>query len=161
MRPKTARKSVPGALVLGICGCVALNDAPAQVATTIKTDASWGRAPSAVAPGGPSVVTANQARYAVSGNVYAIPQTLGKAAGANLFHSFETFSIGSGDAAVFTTTSSFNNVISRVSGTSPTSIQGLLALVPAAGSKPNFFLSIRMALHSDPARSSMCPVLFM
>jgi filamentous hemagglutinin family protein len=118
---------------------VALNDAPAQVATTIKTDASWGRTPAAVAPGGPAIVTANRASYAVSGNVYAIPQTLGKAAGPNLFHSFETFSVGSGDAAVFTTTSSFNNVISRVSGAAPSSIQGLLALAPAAGSKPNFF----------------------
>jgi filamentous hemagglutinin family protein len=118
---------------------VALNDAPAQVATTIKTDASWSRTPAAVVPGGPAIVTANRASYAVSGNVYAIPQTLGKAAGPNLFHSFETFSVGSGDAAVFTTTSSFNNVISRVSGAAPSSIQGLLALVPAAGSKPNFF----------------------
>jgi filamentous hemagglutinin family protein len=108
--------------------------------TVIKTDASWARTPSAIAPSaGASTVFANNGVYGVSGNVYTIPQTIGKAAGANLFHSFENFRVGSGDAALFTTTSNFNNVISRVSGSSATSINGLLALLPAAGMRPNFF----------------------
>ncbi len=45
---------------------------------------------------------------------YTIPQTLGTVAGGNLFHSFDRFSVNAGQSANFTTTSSLNNVISRV-----------------------------------------------
>jgi filamentous hemagglutinin family protein len=55
-------------------------------------------------------------------------------------HANPTLALSAGDAAVFTTTTpSLNIVISRVTGTSATTITGLLALNPAAGSAPNFF----------------------
>jgi filamentous hemagglutinin family protein len=73
-----------------------------------------------------------------SGN-FTIPQTLGTIRGANLFHSFQNFSVDSGESATFTTTSAFSNVISRVTGGGVSTINGLLKLAPAAGSKPNFF----------------------
>ncbi len=114
----------------------------AQTVTTIRTDTSWDRTAQTLTPSSSNtVVTGNRgATYAIPGNVYTIAEAQGRLAGANLFHSFESFSIGSGDAAVFTTTTpTLNNVISRVSGISPTTINGLLALVPAAGSNPNFF----------------------
>src|SRR5690242_20447517 len=115
--------------------------AQTQTATSIKTDASWGRTPSILSPtASNTTVVGNRGAYLVPGNVYTIAEAQGKLAGRNLFHSFDSFSIGAGDAAVFTTsTPSLSNVISRVSGAGPTSINGLLALNPTAGSKPSFF----------------------
>ncbi|MBI5910175.1 MAG: filamentous hemagglutinin N-terminal domain-containing protein [Betaproteobacteria bacterium] len=93
------------------------------LAQNIKTDASWGRT-----------------AQTLTGPSYAIPQSLGKLAGNNLFHSFDTFNIKTGESAVFsTTTTTLQNVISRVSGGSASSINGKLQLVPAAGSAPSFF----------------------
>jgi len=87
--------------------------------TNISIDGSWGRTPGALNPSA-SVTTVpgnGGAAHNVPGNVYTIAETLGKIAGTNLFHSFQTFSVGAGDAAVFTTTTaSLQNVISRVSG---------------------------------------------
>lgn len=75
----------------------------------------------------------------LSGN-FTIPESSGKVAGTNLFHSFKSFSINTGESATFTTsTATLQNVISRVSGTSPTAINGPLSLRAAAGSAPNFF----------------------
>jgi len=92
-------------------------------AQSIKTDASWGRT-----------------AQTLTGPSYVIPQAIGKLAGNNLFHSFETFNIKTGESAVFsTTTATLQNVISRVSGGSASSINGKLQLVPAAGSAPSFF----------------------
>ncbi len=110
-------------------------------ATTIKTDASWARTPGTLSPSASNTtVVGTRGAHRVPGNVYTIAEAQGKLAGRNLFHSFESFSIGAGDAAVFTTsTTALNNVISRVSGTAPSTINGLLALSPAAGSAPNFF----------------------
>src|SRR5689334_4655235 len=84
----------------------------AQTATTIKTDASWGRTPATLAPVAAAVSVRGTSGlvYNVPGNLYAITQAQGKVAGANLFHSFTTFNVGSGDGAVFTTTSPLNNV---------------------------------------------------
>ncbi len=127
---------------IGVCLALASGMVVAQSVTTIKTDTSWGRTGQTLTPSSSNtVVTGNQgATYAIPGKVYTITEAQGKLAGANLFHSFESFSIGTGDAAVFTTTTpTLNNVVSRVSGSSPTMINGLLALVPAAGSNPNFF----------------------
>jgi filamentous hemagglutinin family protein len=110
--------------------------------TTITTDSSWGRTPATLTPSASAtaVVGNRGTSYAIPGNVYTIPESQGKLAGANLFHSFQSFSVGSGDAAVFTTTTpTLNNVVSRVSGASSTQIHGLLALLPQNGGAPNFF----------------------
>ena len=92
-------------------------------AQSIKTDASWGRT-----------------AQTLSGPSYGITQAMGKLAGNNLFHSFDTFNIKTGESAVFsTTTATLQNVVSRVSGGSASSINGKLQLVPVAGSAPGFF----------------------
>jgi filamentous hemagglutinin family protein len=57
---------------------------------------------------------------------YLISEDLGKRAGDNLFHSFGTFNIGTGESATFTGPSGINNIISRVTGGSPSSIDGLI-----------------------------------
>ncbi len=69
-----------------------------------------------------------------------IPQTLGQVKGQNLFHSFSSFSINPGESAIFTTTDQLQNIITRVTGGSVTTIQGLLQVQAADGSKPHFYL---------------------
>ena len=65
---------------------------------------------------------------ALSGD-FDIPDSFGTQVGPNLFHSFSTFNVNTGESATFT--SSFggvtDNVIGRVTGTSVTTIDGLLA----------------------------------
>ena len=61
------------------------------------------------------------------GYTYNITQDLGTVRGQNLFHSFSQFSIGADEIANFSSTQSFNNVISRVTGGEVSSINGILA----------------------------------
>jgi filamentous hemagglutinin family protein len=80
------------------------------------------------------------AAQTLTGPNYTIPQSHGRLAGSNLFHSFATFNINSGESATFTTSSAgIDNVISRVTGGSASQINGLLRLSAASGA-PNFFL---------------------
>ena len=75
----------------------------------------------------------------LTGPNFLIPQSLGKLAGNNLFHSFQTFNLASGEVANFTTTSNnIANVISRVTGGDPSYINGTVRLTTAAG-RPAFF----------------------
>ena len=75
----------------------------------------------------------------LTGPKFLIPQTLGKLSGNNLFHSFQTFNIGTGEIATFTTTTStIANIFSRVTGGSASTINGALKLQAVAGA-PNFF----------------------
>jgi filamentous hemagglutinin family protein len=60
-----------------------------------------------------------------SGNI-VIPQAQGATAGNNLFHSFYTFNINNGEHVLFTGPSTISNIISRVTGTSASSIDGVL-----------------------------------
>jgi len=64
-----------------------------------------------------------------NGNVYGISN--GTQAGSNLYHSFNQFSVATGDIAQFQTTNllqntSVNNILSRVTGGSPSSIFGTI-----------------------------------
>jgi filamentous hemagglutinin family protein len=78
----------------------------------------------------------------LSGPSYQIPQTLGKLSGGNLFHSFQTFNIGSGQSANFSTsTPGISNVISRVTGGQMSQINGLLSLTAASGTPALFFIN--------------------
>jgi len=73
----------------------------------------------------------------LSGPNYEISEDNGKPIGNNLFHSFETFNINKGESAIFTGTSSIENIISRVTGNSKSKINGLLrSSIPNA----NFYL---------------------
>ena len=91
----------------------------------IRTDASLG-----------------QAARTLAGPNFLIPQTYGKLSGNNLFHSFESFTILSGQSAHFTTdTAGIGNVISRVTGGSLSQINGKLQLTPVSGTPGFFFIN--------------------
>lgn len=61
----------------------------------------------------------------LSGN-FTVTEADGSLRGTNLFHSFSDFNIHSGESATFTGTSAINNVISRVTGSGDTTINGQL-----------------------------------
>ncbi|MEP6388289.1 MAG: filamentous hemagglutinin N-terminal domain-containing protein, partial [Halioglobus sp.] len=66
---------------------------------------------------------------------YEITESIGKRVGANLFHSFSEFNIGASQSATFTAASGprTDNIISRVTGTSASYIDGALrSTVPGA-----------------------------
>ncbi len=84
--------------------------------------------------------TLGGAARTLAGPTYAIPESLGHRAGNNLFHSFQTFRIGSGETALFsTTTPTIANVIGRVTGGEMSTIEGTIRLQAAAGA-PSLFL---------------------
>jgi len=58
---------------------------------------------------------------------FTISQSDGVVAGSNLFHSFDTFNVNTGESAAFTSSASVNNIISRVTGTEVTNIYGNLS----------------------------------
>jgi len=62
----------------------------------------------------------------LTGPNYAIGAGLGTQRGANLFHSFSTFNINTGESATFTGPNGLQNVISRVTGGTLSSIDGTL-----------------------------------
>jgi len=66
------------------------------------------------------------------GSKLTIPEDLGSRAGANLFHSFKDFNVQTGQTVTFTekTPGSLDNVISRVTGSSASDIDGTLRSTP-------------------------------
>ena len=58
---------------------------------------------------------------------FEIPASLGTTSGTNLFHSFQTFNINSGESATFTGSDNILNVISRVTGGSVSNINGTIS----------------------------------
>src|SRR5256714_4011704 len=111
--------SVRGVLVLAISlVCAFFTAAQAQ----IRTDGTLGRP--AVALTGPS---------------FLITEALGRLAGSNLFYSFQVFNVGNAESATFiTTTAGLSSLISRVTGGSPSQINGLISL-NSTNAAPNFF----------------------
>lgn len=67
------------------------------------------------------------ARATLTGPRFSIPDTLGSRRGTNLFHSFSTFNLRPGETATFSGRGSIANIIARVTGGSPSSIQGTIA----------------------------------
>ncbi|MCI0469728.1 MAG: filamentous hemagglutinin N-terminal domain-containing protein, partial [Nitrospirae bacterium] len=57
---------------------------------------------------------------------YVIMDTMGKQAGANLFHSFREFNVRSGETATFTGHSGIKNIIGRVTGGTTSWIDGII-----------------------------------
>src|ERR1700720_3942093 len=55
---------------------------------------------------------------------FMIPASAGKQVGGNLFQSFSQFNLVSAESATFTGPSSIHNILSRVTGGSPSSIDG-------------------------------------
>jgi len=101
---------------LQIIFSIALTVGPAEVAFgQISTDGTTGRAVSLAGPD------------------YAIKADLGRHVGANLFHSFGQFHIGTGESATFSGPESVRRIISRVTGGASSTIDGLLrATIPEA-----------------------------
>lgn len=81
----------------------------------------------------PSVVTRNGITDVITG---------GTQAGNNLFHSFQQFSIPTGNTASFQHTPGIANIISRVTGFSVSNINGLIEVLQTGGnpSSANLFL---------------------
>ena len=72
-----------------------------------------------------------------TGPAFVIDESMGQLNGANLFHSFSQFDLSSGQSASFTAVSSVDNVISRITGGTPSSIDGAVSsAIPGA----NLFL---------------------
>lgn len=112
---------VGGKLFFGACSALALffsfclGPAQAQVKTDIRTDGTLGP------------------RVSLKGPAAEIPAAYGRIAGRNLFHSFERFDIGTGEAATFTGPAGIDNVLSRVTGGVRSTIDGAFrSMVPGA-----------------------------
>ena len=73
----------------------------------------------------------------LTGPNYVIPEAVGQTVGSNLFHSFGQFGLDSGEAAIFQSTANIRNILSRVTGGSPSFIDGLIA---TTSSSVNLFL---------------------
>ena len=115
--PRMAFQLTPLVLALGLSAGLAHGQ--------IRTDASLG-----------------QAAQSLTGPSYQITQSLGKLAGSNLFHSFQTFNLAAGEVANFSTNSAgISNVISRVTGGDVSRINGTLRLSAASGAPAFFFIN--------------------
>jgi large exoprotein involved in heme utilization and adhesion len=55
---------------------------------------------------------------------YSITANLGKQVGSNLFHSFGQFGLSTGESAAFSGPATVSNVIGRVTGGNPSSVDG-------------------------------------
>jgi filamentous hemagglutinin family protein len=64
---------------------------------------------------------------ALPGPNYMISANFGKEVGNNLFHSFNQFNLISSESATFTGPSNIQNIVSRVTGGSPSSIDGKIS----------------------------------
>ena len=62
--------------------------------------------------------------FSGTGTDFTITESVGKREGTSLFHSFSDFSVNAGESATFTATSSISNVVSRVTGSDSTTING-------------------------------------
>ena len=76
--------------------------------------------------------------HALSGPAFLIGPELGKLSGNNLFHSFSTFNLATGESATFTGPSTLANIVGRVTGGSGSSIDGTIATL--TGGSTNLFL---------------------
>jgi filamentous hemagglutinin family protein len=73
----------------------------------------------------------------LAGPNFAVPASLGRLAGGNLFHSFSQFNLTSSQSATFSGPNSVRNILSRVTGGTVSSIDGSIqSTIPGA----NFYL---------------------
>ncbi|MEL7521554.1 MAG: filamentous hemagglutinin N-terminal domain-containing protein [Cyanobacteria bacterium J06553_1] len=73
-----------------------------------------------------------------TGSQFTIEQGRLSGDAANLFHSFETFSLQAGERANFVSSPTVQNILTRVTGQSPSVINGQLQ-ISANGAQPNLF----------------------
>ncbi|HEX4913975.1 MAG TPA: filamentous hemagglutinin N-terminal domain-containing protein, partial [Vicinamibacterales bacterium] len=75
-------------------------------------------------------------RLTLAGPNYTVPAGIGRGSGPNLFHSFSTLNVRTGESINFLGGSLITNIISRVTGGSPSSINGQISASPGV----NLFL---------------------
>ncbi|MFC5357743.1 filamentous hemagglutinin N-terminal domain-containing protein [Azospirillum himalayense] len=101
-------------------------------------------------------------RVSLSGNLVEIGAGLGTQAGGNLFHSFDRFNVNQGQTVTFTGPGNVRNVVGRVTGGSPSAIDGTLRstvgqadvhLINPAGMTfgPNAVVDVPASLHVGTA----------
>ncbi|CCD03780.1 exported protein of unknown function (plasmid) [Azospirillum baldaniorum] len=101
-------------------------------------------------------------RVSLSGKVVEIGASLGTQAGGNLFHSFDRFNVNQGQTVTFTGPGNVRNVVGRVTGGSPSAIDGTLRstvgqadvhLINPAGMTfgPNAVVDVPASLHVGTA----------
>ncbi|NEO87600.1 MAG: CHAT domain-containing protein [Spirulina sp. SIO3F2] len=94
----------------------------------LLTTTSWAQSITATPDGTGTIIT-------IEGNTYHIKG--GTQAGANLFHSFQDFSLNTGEMANFLSHPGILNILGRVTGGDPSVIDGLLQVT---GSNANLYL---------------------
>ncbi|MBD1881828.1 filamentous hemagglutinin N-terminal domain-containing protein [Coleofasciculus sp. FACHB-T130] len=82
----------------------------------------------------------------LTGPNYVIPQSAGQTVGSNLFHSFGKFSLNAGEVAGFSSAANIQNILSRVTGGSPSLINGSIF----TDQPVNFFLINPSGIHFGP-----------
>ncbi|MBS0169942.1 MAG: filamentous hemagglutinin N-terminal domain-containing protein [Nitrospira sp.] len=110
--PLLVRGFLASLMLLGFSGSMAYGQATNIVAT----------------PSGPGGLGTT---LSTSGNTTNITGGTRPAGGPNLFHSFNQFSVGTGDVAAFVNPGGVSNVISRVIGGSPSNINGTVQALNA------------------------------
>ena len=72
-------------------------------------------------------------RGVLNGPHYTISDRVGQIRGPNLFHSFGQFNLSHGESATFTGPNTISNILSRVTGGNPSSIDGTIrSQIPGA-----------------------------
>lgn len=113
--------------IASVLGCITVSTCLLAVFTATSAQAQSQLTPAADETG--SVVTQQGSRFDITAGSHS-------ANGANLFHSFEEFSVGTGDHATFVTTPTVQNILTRVTGENASVIDGHLQV---QGSSANLF----------------------
>ncbi|MDX2241189.1 MAG: filamentous hemagglutinin N-terminal domain-containing protein [Leptolyngbyaceae cyanobacterium bins.302] len=67
----------------------------------------------------------------LNGPTYVISPRFGQTVGSNLFHSFRQFNLSTGETALFQSNAGIQNILSRVTGGTPSAIDGLIQTASA------------------------------
>jgi len=123
--PRVSSTSIPGTVGLFL-SLFAASQLPVQAQSVTAAEDGTG-----------TVVTVTDT---AEGTQFTIDQGSLSADDVNLFHSFESFSLQTGESANFLAQPSVQNILARVSGGSPSILNGLLQVTSTGADAPNLFL---------------------